>query len=75
MQAVRQRRDAVNVPRQRMFKGLAHRNSPPTYFMCGSKNFRRVHAGVCVWMGEVVHQAKQTVEEILKTFLGWGWYS
>ena len=37
--------------------------------MCGSKNFRRVHAHVCVWMGEVVHQAKQTVEEILETFL------
>ena len=48
MQAVRQRRDADNVPRQRIFKGLAHRNSPPTYFMCGSKNFRRVHARVCV---------------------------
>ena len=40
--------------------------------MCGSKNFRCVHACVCVWLGEVVHQAKQTVEEILKTFLRWG---
>ena len=37
--------------------------------MCRSKNFRRVRAHVCVWMGEVVHQAKRTVEEILKTFL------
>ena len=43
--------------------------------MCGSKNFRRVHARVCVWMGEEVHQAKQTVEEIQETFLRWGWYS
>ena len=38
--------------------------------MCGSKNFRRVHMRVCVWMGEVVHQAKRTVEE-----MRWGWYS
>ena len=44
---------------------MAHRNSPQTYFMCRSKNFRRVHMRVCVWMGEVVHQAKQTVEEMM----------
>ena len=62
--------DAANVPRLRLFKGMAHRNSLQTYFMCRSKNFRHVHASV--WMGEVVHQAKQTVEEILKTFLRWG---
>ena len=30
-----------------LFKGMAHRNSPLTYFMCGSKNFRRV----CVCVG------------------------
>ena len=27
---------------------MAHRNSPRTYFMCGSKNFRCVLARVCV---------------------------
>ena len=69
---MRQRMDADNVPRLRPFKGMAHRNSPQTYIMCGSKNFRRVHARACVWMGEVVHLAEQTVEEILKTFLRWG---
>ena len=57
------------MPRLHLYKGMAQRNSPQTYFMCGSKNFRRVRAHVCEWMGEVVHQAKQTVEEILKTFL------
>ena len=44
----RQRRDADNVPRLRLFKGMAHRKSPRTYFMCRSNNFRRVHARVCV---------------------------
>ena len=40
--------------------------------MCVSKNFRRVLARVCVWMGEVVQKAKQTVEEIQKKKLGGG---
>ena len=68
----RQRRDADNVPRLRLYKGMAHRNPPQTYFMCISKNFRREHRRMCVRMGEVVHQSKQTVEEVLKTFLRWG---
>ena len=36
------------MPILRLFKGMAYRNSPQTYFMCTSKNFRRVHTRACM---------------------------
>ena len=59
---------ADNVPRLPLNKGMAHRNSPQTYFMCGSKN-RRVHARVCVCVDGVGSPNSENFFEVGVVFL------